>query len=356
MDKEKLKSLLISAETSIKQAMQKLNETSEKILFISDGDDKLLGALTDGDIRRGLIDGLKFTDSVGQVMRKQFVSLLYNDPSKKEKARHIMLDEKIEQIPLINKSGVIIDIILWTDIFVDERAETDKQFFTNPVVIMAGGKGTRLAPFTRILPKPLIPIEEKPVIEIIMEKFYKYGFCNFIYTLNYRKEYIKAFLRENSFPYTIDWIEETDFIGTAGSLSLLRDKIKESFFVSNCDIILNSDFADILNWHKENGNLMTLLGCHKEVKIPYGVLEMEGGVLKDFREKPNYDVIINTGVYVLEPEVIGLIPENKFMDMNVLIEMASKNGKVSVYPISEGWFDVGQWDEYAKSLRELNLT
>lgn len=356
MDKIKLKTLLISPETSLKQAMQKLNETSEKILFVTEDNSKLLGALTDGDIRRGLINGLKFTDSVENIMNRRFFSVPHKDPDKKKKVRVIMLDEKIEQIPVVNRSGIITDLILWTDIFVEKKAGERKQLLTTPVVIMAGGKGTRLAPFTRILPKPLIPIEEKPVIEIIMEKFYNHGFHNFIYTLNYRKEYIKAFIRENTFPYHIDWVEESDFMGTAGSLFLLKDKIREACFVSNCDIILNADFVDILNWHKQERNLITLLGCHKEIKIPYGVLEMEHGELKNFREKPNYDVIINTGIYVLEPEVLSLIPPDKFMDMNVLIELAAKKGKVSVYPISEGWFDVGQWDEYANSLKELSLT
>lgn len=356
MDKAKLKTLLISPETSLKQAMQKLNETSEKILFVTEENSKLLGTLTDGDIRRGLINGLKFSDSVENIMKQKFFYVSHNDPDKKAKAKAIMLEEKIEQIPYINRSGVIADLILWTDIFVDKKTGGQKELISNPVVIMAGGKGTRLAPFTRILPKPLIPIDEKPVIEIIMEKFFNYGFHNFIYTLNYKKEYIKAFLKENTFPYNIDWIEESEFMGTAGSLFLLRDKIKDTFFVSNCDIILNADFADILAWHKKEGNLMTLLGCHKEVKIPYGVLELEHGELKNFKEKPNFDVIINTGVYVLEPEIISLIPEGKFIDMNVLIELVAKKGKVSVYPISEGWFDVGQWDEYAKSLKELSLT
>lgn len=356
MDKTKLISLLIPPDCTIKHAMHKLNETAEKILFVIDkAAGKLVGTLTDGDIRRGLINGLKFTDHVEGIMWKQFFSISYKETNKKEKARTVMLRDKIEHIPILNKTGGIADIIVWADIFLEGEDKEKKRLFSNPVIIMAGGKGTRMAPFTRILPKPLIPIGEKPVIEIIMEKFYAYGFHNFIYTLNYKKEYIKAFLKEGNLPYKIKWVEEKDFMGTAGSIRLLKDRLKETFFVSNCDIILNADFADILEWHRKEKNIMTLLGCHKEIKIPYGVLEMEHGALRDFREKPNYDVIINTGVYAIEPEVISLIPKDKFMDMNVLIELAAKKGKVSVYPISEGWFDVGQWDEYNQSLKELDL-
>lgn len=353
MNKTKLKSLLVPVETSFKQAMQRLNETGEKILFVTDENDKLLGTVTDGDIRRGLINGLNFSDNIGKVMFERFIFISYDEPNKKEKVKTLMIEKVIEQIPILDKNKTITDVILWTDIFGEKKAIAEKQFFTNPIVIMAGGKGTRLDPFTKILPKPLIPIGDKPIIEIIMEKFYKQSFNNFIFTLNYKKEYIKMFLKENSFPYNIDWVEEDDYIGTAGSLSLLKEKINEPFFVLNCDIILNADYADILEWHKENKNLVTLIGCHKEVKVPYGILELEDGILKNFVEKPNYDVIINTGVYVLEQEIFHMIPNNKFLDMNTLIDNVSKKGKVSVYPIHDGWIDVGQWEEYKNSLREI---
>jgi dTDP-glucose pyrophosphorylase len=353
MDKVKLITLLISSNTTLKESMQKLNDTAEQIVFVTDEDNKLLGTVTDGDIRRGLINGFKFSDKVEKVMFKQFTSFFCDEPDKKEKAERIMLREKIEQIPVLDKNNHIVDAVLWTDIFGKKKSVGEKQTYTNPVIIMAGGKGTRLDPFTKILPKPLIPIGDKPIIEIIMEKFYKQGFQNFIFTLNYKKEYIKIFLRENSFPYKIEWVEEDDFMGTAGSLSLLKDKINEPFFVLNCDIILNTDYTAIIKWHKENNNLITLVGCHKEVKVPYGILELDDGILKSFVEKPNYDVIINTGVYILEPEIIGMIPENNSINMNTLIEEISKKGKVSVYPIHDGWMDIGQWEEYKNSLKEI---
>jgi len=333
--------------------MQKLNDTAEQILFVTDEDNKLLGTVTDGDIRRGLINGFKFSDKVEKVMSIQFTSFFCDEADKKEEAERIMLRDKIEQIPILDNKKSVVDVILWTDIFGEEKDLENKQFFTNPVVIMAGGKGTRLDPFTKILPKPLIPIGDKPIIEIIMEKFFRQGFQNFIFTLNYKREYIKMFLKETSFPYNIDWVEEDDFMGTAGSLSLLKDKINEPFIVLNCDMILNADYADIIKWHKENNNIVTLIGCHKEVKVPYGILELNDGILKSFVEKPNYDVIINTGVYILEPEIIDMIPYNKSIDMNTLIDEVSKKGKVSVYPVHEGWIDIGQWEEYKNGLKEI---
>lgn len=351
MEKVRLDSLLISADTTIKEAMLRLDKTAERIVFVVDKKRVILGTITDGDIRRGLIHGMKFSDKVSKIMHRDYITVGNDASDKYRKVRSIMLENEIEQIPVVDEKKRIVDLIVWTDIFGDKPAI--ERSFNNPVVIMAGGKGARLEPFTRILPKPLIPIGEKTIVEIIMEKFSLCGFKNFIFTLNYKKEYIKLFFKENKFPYSIDWVEEPESMGTAGSLSLLNDKIKDTFIVSNCDILVEADYADVLKWHKENGNLVTLIGCHKEVEIPYGILEMNNGTLKRFIEKPNYDVLINTGLYVLEPEVISLIRKPKFMDMNHLIDLASKKGKVSVYPVHGGWFDLGQWEEYNKTVAKL---
>ncbi len=352
MDNIKIKNLFIFENATLKQAMQKLNETALKILFVV-RDNYLIATVTDGDIRRGLIKGLKFTDEIEKIMFKEYNYIYEHEHNKTEKAKTLMLENSIEQIPVIDKQGRIMDVILWTDIFGKIEPLVEIENLTNVVVIMAGGKGTRLDPFTRILPKPLIPIGTKPIIEIIMDTFSGYGLRSFIFTLNYKKEYIRMFLMENNFAYKIDFVEENLYMGTAGSLSLLKNKISETFIVSNCDIILNTDYCDVLRWHKCNNNMMTLIACHKEIKIPYGILEIDNGVLHRFVEKPSYDVLINTGVYVLEPEVISLIPDNEYMDMNTLIDLTLKKGKVSVYPIHDGWFDIGQWEEYKNSIKAL---
>ena len=353
MEKTKLRSLLISTHQTIKRAMQELNETSEKILFVVDENDKLLGTVTDGDIRRGLINGSRFDDNLEKVMHKDFTAVTLDQSELKENIKRLMVENKFEQIPVLDHMGIIRDVVLWTDILGDKEKLKTHDIKPNQVVIMAGGKGTRLDPFTKILPKPLIPIGNKTVIELIMERFYKYGFCNFIYTLNYKKEYLKLYLKENNFPYSIEWVEEPDFLGTAGSLTLLQDKLKDTFFVVNCDSLLDSDFEEILKWHKENDAAMTIIGCHNEIKIPFGVLELSNGSLQRILEKPVHDVIINTGIYVMEPHVISCIPKGRVVDMNEVIDIINKKEKVSVYPISAGWFDIGQWEEYQKSIEKL---
>lgn len=353
MDKTKLKSLLIPTDITIKQAMQKLSETQERILFVVDKKDKLLGTITDGDIRRGLINGIGFDNNVESLMHKDFIYISTKIKDIENRAKQLMLDTKIEQIPVLNENGEIVNVILWTDILMEKEDTKTKRLYQNHVVIMAGGKGTRLDPFTKILPKPLIPIGNKPVIELIMERFYKYGFHKFIYTLNYKKEYLKLYLKESSFPYVIDWVEEDDFLGTAGGISLLKDKVKDTFFVINCDSLLDVDFEEILGWHKEHNAAITIIGCHNEVKIPFGVLKLSNGRLEKIVEKPVHDVIINTGAYVMEPQIISFIPDGKPIDMNKLIELVAEKEKVSVYPISTGWFDIGQWEEYKKSIEKL---
>ena len=353
MDKAKLGSLLISTDKTIKQAMQKLNETAEKILFVVNEESKLLGTVTDGDIRRGIIEGLKVNEHVEKVMHEDFTAVVLNHSDSAENIRELMIENKFEQIPVLDERGVIVDVILWTDILDGKGPIKQRHPLPNPVVIMAGGRGTRLDPFTRILPKPLIPIGNKPVIEIIMERFYQYGFHKFIYTLNYKKGYLKLFLQENSFPYQIDFAEEDQFLGTAGGLALLRDKIHETFYVTNCDSILQIDFEKALNWHQEHRAAITIIGCQNEVKIPFGVLELSNGKLDRILEKPVHDVIINTGVYIMEPRVFSYIPSGHPMDMDELINRVAKKETISVYPIYGGWFDIGQWEEYGKVLEKM---
>lgn len=350
MDYSKLQSLFITVDMTIKEAMHKLNETADKILFVRDESGRLMGTITDGDIRRAIINGLGFNEIVEQVMSHDCIVLKAGASRIADAAKDLMIAHNVEQIPVLDEQGMIVDVILWTDVLGEKKVTTPRQMHPHKVVIMAGGKGTRLDPFTRILPKPLIPLGDKPVIELIMEMFYRCGFHNFIYTLNYKKEYLKIFLRENNFPYAIDFIEEDDFLGTAGCLSLLKGQVTDTFFIANCDSLLDIDFEQVLHWHKQQHAAITVIGCHSEIKIPFGVLQIFNGSLKKVLEKPVHDVIVNTGVYIVEPKVISYIPEKKKVDMNELLDTVAEKYKVAVYPITRGWFDIGQWKEYKDSL------
>jgi len=353
MDKTKLQSLLTTVDTTIKQAMKQLNDEGGKILFVVDDNGKLIGTVTDGDIRRGIIKGCGFNERIELIMKKEFLFINVDMQNKEEYVKRLMLETKIEQIPLLDNKGIILDVILWTDILAGKKQLGHEKLMSNHVVIMAGGKGTRLDPFTKIFPKPLIPIGNKPAVEIIMERFYRHGFHKFIYSLNYKKEYLKLFLKENNFSYNIEWVEEEDFLGTAGSLSLLKDKITDTFFVANCDSLLDVNFEEVLNWHKEHEASITIIGCHNEVKIPFGVLHLSNGRLEKISEKPVHDVVINTGIYIMEPHVISYIPGGSHVDMNKLIDLVMEKEKISVFPIYGGWLDIGQWDEYKKVIEKM---
>lgn len=355
MDKTKLQSLLISPDTTLKQAMQKLNETAEKILFVVDENNRLLGTITDGDIRRGIINGKQLTIPVVEIMTRKFISVISDSPDLQNRAKELMQKNLIEQIPVINELGIIGDVISWVSYLADKGKDVEQSLLENTVVIMAGGKGTRLDPFTKILPKPLIPLGNKPIIEHIMDHFYKNGFSRFILILNYKKEMIKMYFSENHCPYNIEFVDEKNYLGTAGGLSLLKHRLNIPFIVTNCDTILDGDYRDFFNWHLERKNLMSIVGSHREITVPYGVLSMENGSLVEINEKPKFDLFINTGTYVFEPDILDLVADNECLDMDKLINRIKRAHKdsIGVYPYWGKWFDIGQWDEYRKSLKHL---
>jgi len=217
---------------------------------------------------------------------------------------------------------------------------------------MAGGRGTRLAPLTNIWPKPLIPVNEKTIIEDIMDKFVEVGCNKFYLSVNYKAEVIKQYFENlNSSYYQISYIQEEKPLGTAGSLYLLKDKIHSAFFVTNCDILIDEDYTAIYDYHKANHNEITMVAAIKSFPIPYGTIETkEGGQLNSIQEKPELSFKINTGMYILEPNLLKEIPENEFLHITTLIEKLHQEGrKVGVFPVSEGsWSDIGNWEEYIK--------
>jgi NDP-sugar pyrophosphorylase family protein len=254
----------------------------------------------------------------------------------------------------VESSNKIVDVIFWDHLF--KNTEPVFKDIDIPVVIMAGGKGTRLDPLTRILPKPLIPIGDKPVIELIMDKFSRLGIRDFYLTLNYKGEMIKSFFDNNSSDYTINYIWENQFLGTAGGLSLLPDNFHETFIVTNCDILLEVDYEEVLQFHKEKQNDVTVIGSVQHIVVPYGVIEFsKNGCIEKMSEKPEFDVVINTGVYVLNKTTIRYIPPQTYIDMPDLIRAVMEDRRrVSVFPVSEkSYIDIGQWNEYKKNIETL---
>lgn len=302
----------------------------------------LRGTVTDGDVRRYLLKNNNINVSVETVMCNCPIYLLENE---RDCAEQCMRENRISIIPILNSFGKVIDIRVRGEC--DGEEETRQRKLENiPVVIMAGGKGKRLLPYTAILPKPLMPIGGKTVLERIMESFSRYGCSEFFLTLNYKKEIIKAYLMDADLSCKINYIEESDYMGTAGSLGLIKDKLQSTFIVSNCDILLDIDYKELIERHKEEKNDITLVLLQKDYVIPYGVVDIsKTGQVVGLREKPHLEFRLNTGVYVIEPAVIKRMAEG-YADMTEIIEHTlARGGKVGSYLIDEqSWVDIGEMD------------
>lgn len=344
------KRVQVNKNISLLEAVKLMNSTSMQILLVVGEKDILMGVVTDGDIRRALAENIDFNEPISSTMNINPFTI--ECPADKEKALQLMKENEIRHIPIVDHEKRIIGLFLWKDFF--ENGDIAVNERPNTVVIMAGGKGTRLDLFTRILPKPLIPVGEKPIIQHIMDNFVKHGFKKFLISLNYKSDMIKTYFSDNHHEYEIDYIQEQDFLGTAGALSLAKDRLNDTFVVSNCDVIIDTNLDRLFNYHRENSNQATILSSVRNIKIPYGVLKTHNADLEDIIEKPEYSFVINSGIYVLEPEIIDLIPSNQPTDMPDLLITAKEKGlKVQIYPMTCSWFDVGEWGEYKRAIEHM---
>lgn len=338
--------MIIGAQDSILSALKQMDSINKKLLVVY-SENKFKGLLSIGDIQRAIISNIPLDIAVSHIIRKN-ITIAHIDQSEKE-IKELMLKYRMEFCPVIDYSGNMVRLIMWEELFQNE-APFSTEKFDLPIVIMAGGQGTRLKPLTNIIPKPLIPIGEKTFMEDIMDRFVKCGSNNFYVSVNYKADVIKHYfstLRDSS--YRINYFQENVPLGTAGSLTLMRDKIHTTFFVSNCDIIINEDYSQILKYHKENKNELTVVAALKNYPIAYGVLyTKENGLLDSIVEKPDLTFKINTGLYILEPNLLDEIPEGKFYHITSLIDKLRKeNRRIGVFPVSEkSWIDVGNWNEY----------
>lgn len=326
---------------SVSEAMQKINNNTFGILFLVDDDGVLYGCVTDGDIRRYLLSGGQMSGCVMEAANPNpKIAKSY------EEAIRLYHKKNYIVIPIVDDEKRMIAL------YGGEGKPIRKKNPLNiPVVINAGGKGTRLEPFTKVLPKPLIPVGELPIIEQIIQEYQSYDCTKFHIIVNYKKELMKAYFKDNNNHYDITWYDEDKPLGTGGGLSLLRGKISETFFFANCDALLLSNYESMLNFHKENGNVITMICAYKNISIPYGVVEIgANGVIESMREKPLMSFLTNTGIYIVEPEVLDDIEYGVSISFPEIVEQQKQKGKrVAVFPVSENdWMDMGQLPELEK--------
>jgi dTDP-glucose pyrophosphorylase len=328
-----------------------MDSSQVKLLIVLDNN-TFLGLLSLGDIQRAILDKISLDLEIENIMRKTYK--VGSTSMTEKEIRELMIEDRIECMPVISDNK-IIDAYFWDDLFPKNK---NKKLLNIPVVIMAGGKGSRLKPLTNVIPKPLVPIGEKPIIEIIMDSFSDIGVDKFLVSVNYKADMIKRYFEEINPSYKISYFKENKPLGTAGSMYMLKNKITSTFFVTNCDILINQNYHDIYEYHKNNKNDITIVASLKHYKIPYGTIETGmNGELLSMEEKPELTFMINTGMYILEADVLNELNDDEFLHITDLIDnLKKKNKKIGVFPVSEkSWMDIGQWDEYHQTLKDYEL-
>ncbi len=345
--KKILKEISILKNNSLLSALQQMDEVNRKLLIVLNTDGTFFSLISIGDIQRAIIRNLSLKTAVAKIVRHDITVACNEDDLNEVKEQ--MKIRRNEFMPVMDKDNKVVKVIFWEDLF-DERRSVPR--LNLPVVIMAGGKGTRMQPLTNVIPKPLIPVNEKTILEDIMDRFVEHGCNQFYLSVNYKADMIRYYFKNLNNPdYQIQYIQEDKPKGTAGSLSLLKGKIHTPFFVSNCDILINQDYSEILNYHRTNGNDITVVAALKHIPVAYGTIETgDKGHLLELIEKPELTFKINSGMYILEPSVLNEIPVNDFFHITHLIDKVKQTGgKVGVFPVSEkSWVDIGTWDEYCK--------
>ena len=347
-----IKNRIISTSDTLLVALKQMDTQKVKMLFVFDGE-QFVSILTIGDIQRAIVNNIALETAVSNVVDRNKKFAYVGEPM--ESIRSKMLTLRAECMPVLSADGRLDNVIFWRDLF--EKEETDFRPKINlPVVIMAGGKGTRLKPITNVIPKPLVPIGDKTILETILDQFESIGCKKFYMSVNYKADMMKYYLGQLDHEYDIEFFQEDKPLGTIGSVSLLKGKITTPFFVSNCDSINEQDYRDVYDYHVNNHNDLTIVTMVKTFKIPYGVIETgEDGLMVSLSEKPELTYQVNTGVYILNPSCMDEIPSGEFFHITHLMEkIKARGGRVGCFPVSEhSWKDMGEWPEYLKMINVL---
>ena len=346
MDNSQIEKFIDNTSISLSTAMRAIDANSYGILFLVDSDEKLMACITDGDIRRFLLAGGKMDDHAMCAANKnpKIAHSIHEAKELYHKKNYVI-------IPIIDESGRVVD--LYGN---EETISKEKKALNVPVVINAGGKGTRLEPFTKVLPKPLIPVGDLPVLELIMREYQSYSCNEFHIIVNYKRELMKAYFADNENHYNITWYDEEEPLGTGGGLYLLKNKIDSTFFFANCDALLTANYERMLQFHRESNSVITMICAYKTIAIPYGIIDMgANGSIERMREKPLLSYLTNTGIYIVEPEVLDDIDDRIPISFPEIIEKEQRNGKrVVAFPVSENdWMDMGQLPELEKMRMKL---
>lgn len=348
-----ISSLFIPKNATIQNALKQMDMVRRKLLIVVEDEDTFFSLVSVGDLQRALVRGIKMTETIDGTLREK---INYCTPEQSEsEIKELILKFRAEYMPVVNADKKVVDIYFWSDFFSDGL----QRKFRDPIslAIMAGGKGSRLQPITNIIPKALVPVGKKPMVHEILDRIKAVGCNDFHITVNYKHELIKQYFDTEIPDLNINYVKEDQFLGTAGSLFYLKGKVHNPLIVHNCDVLVEDDFFEIVNYHLNRKHDITIISALKHYSIPYGTIKVSNdGLMEEIEEKPELVFQVNSGVYVLNPSVLELIPEDTFFHITELIEKVKKNGgKVGVFPVSEkSWMDIGVWEEYDKTLKTFN--
>lgn len=337
---------LITPSAHISEAIKIIDASALQIALVIDDDSRLVGVVTDGDIRRALLKGLSLDHSVHLIMNKDFTAVGID--SGRDTILELMKRKDLRQIPVVDERGCVVDLKLMTEMIQSPERQ-------NWVVLMAGGMGTRLQPLTDDCPKPLLKIGDKPLLATIVEKFMEFGFRRFFVSVNYKAEMIEAFLGDGSrWGVQIDYLREGRYMGTAGALSLLPARPSHALIVMNGDVLTSVNIQHLLDFHLANKAKATMCVRNYHFKFPFGVIKADQHRLTNIEEKPLQRFLVNAGIYVLEPETLDFVPKDSFFDMPSLFEKLIAQGyETAAFPIREYWMDIGRIDDFERANGEF---
>lgn len=337
----KIDEIKINQNASIKEALKVIDKGAIKVAVVLSDDGLLLGMLNDGDIRRALLKGMSLGDSIAGIINKHPVVANINDT--KERILELANEKKLHQIPIIS-NGKLIGIQ-------DIREFLTPKNKPNKVILMVGGLGTRLRPLTNDVPKPMLDVGNKPILHTIVENFAKYGYTDIIMCVNYKSEIIKEYFGNgDKFGVKIEYVLESKRMGTAGALSLLKERPKDDFFVMNGDLLTNVNFEYLHEYHKDSNALASICIRKYEMQVPYGVVNVRANKVTSIEEKPTQSFFVSAGIYMFSPIVLDFIPKGVFYDMPTLFsELLKHDFPIHPFPIREYWLDIGRMDEYRRA-------
>ncbi len=344
---QNISGITLTPQSTVKDALEIIDQGQLQIAIVIDDNGKLIGTLTDGDIRRGFLSGRTLESPIKGLYSKNPIVAHIKDS--RDDVLELCTSKKVYQIPVIDDSGVVIGVDLLDEIL-------KPNILPNKVVLMVGGLGSRLRPLTEHMPKPMLKVGGKPILQTIVERFANHGFINITFCVNYKSDIIQEHFGDGSeFGAHIDYIFEEKRMGTAGALSLLNEMPKDPFFVMNGDLLTNVNFEHLLDFHLANNSMATMCVREYDMQVPYGVVSVNEGQILSLEEKPIHKFFVNAGIYMLDPACLNNIPLNEFYDMPSLFDavIASKQTAAS-FPIREYWLDIGQLDEYEKANNEYH--